>query len=120
MGRIGFIEHKGKRMMRLDFSHSGDGRAIFGAMDEAKQLISKEPPNSVLTVTDVTGAHYDGEMAAAMKEFTAFNKPYVKAAAVVGVTGLLKILYSAVVRFSGRQLVLFDDLEAAKEWLATR
>lgn len=93
---------------------------IYAAMDEAKRLIAKEPPGSVLTVTDVTGGHFDSKMAEAFKAFTAHNKPYVKAAAVVGVTGMLKVLYMAVTKFSGRQIQMFDNLGAAKDWLAAK
>jgi len=48
------------------------------------------------------------------------NKPYVVAAAVVGVTGLKQIIYNAVMKFSGRKLTAFDSLAEAKDWLTGR
>ena len=57
-------------------------------------------------------------MSDGLKQFTAHNKPYVKAGAVVGVTGLKRIIFSAVVTFSRRNLEAFDDVEQAKHWLA--
>ena len=52
-----------------------------------------------------------------MKQFSAHNKPYVKAAAVVGITGLKKIIFGAVMAFSRRNLESFEDMEQAKRWL---
>jgi hypothetical protein len=41
----------------------------------------------------------------------------VKAAAVVGITGLKKIIFGAVMAFSKRNLASFDNVEQAKRWL---
>ena len=65
------------------------------------------------SITDVTDAWFDPDVIDAMKEFLIGNKPYVVAAAVVGVTG-------QVMKLFGRRLVLFDTVEQAKEWLADR
>jgi hypothetical protein len=54
-----------------------------------------------------------------MKEFTKHNKPYVKASAVVGISGIKKIIFHAVMLFSGRKIHACDTLEQAKDWLAT-
>jgi hypothetical protein len=53
-----------------------------------------------------------------MKEYVASNKPYVVAAAVIGVTGMKQFIYNTVMKFSGRTIMLFDTIEQAKEWLA--
>ena len=39
--------------------------------------------------------------------------------AIIGVTGIQKILARAVARFSGEELVLFDDIDEAKDWLVS-
>ena len=52
-----------------------------------------------------------------MKQFSAHNKPYVKAAAVVGITGLKRIFFRAVMAFAKLNLEFFDDVEQAKRWL---
>jgi len=38
--------------------------------------------------------------------------------AIIGITGIRKILFDAVTRFSGQNATLFDDIETAKDWLA--
>ena len=52
--------------------------------------------------------------------FTSSLYAQVTASAVVGVAGLKKIVYDAVIRFSGRQIATFDTVEQAKGWLAER
>jgi len=76
-----------------------------------------EPPNSVLTLTDVTDAKYNLEVIEALIEFTKGNKPFVKAGGVVGLDSLKKAIYNSVMHFSGRNLLAFDDIEKAKDWL---
>ena len=87
-------------------------------MEHAKKVISSKPRQSLLTLTDVTNARFNEEVGDGMKQFTAHNKPYVKAGAVVGVSGLKRIIFSAVMAFSKRNLQTFDDIEQAKHWLA--
>jgi hypothetical protein len=55
-----------------------------------------------------------------LKEFTTFNKPYVKAGAVLGASGLLKFEFDIVTKFSGRILARFDNPEEAKNWLVSQ
>jgi hypothetical protein len=43
--------------------------------------------------------------------------PDVKAAAIVGVEGVKKIILNAVMLFSKRKFHTFDNIESAKNWL---
>jgi len=117
MKRVKYIYHSGRQILFLDFS-SCNVRDYPSIIDEAGRVIREEPPASVLTLTDVTGAQYNLEITQALKEFVKSNKPYVKAGAVVGLDPLKKIIYNGVMHFSGRNLVAFDDIEKAKDWLA--
>jgi hypothetical protein len=55
-----------------------------------------------------------------MNEFASHDKPYVAAAAVVGVTGLKQIICKAIVKLSGRNLVAFDSSGQVKDRLVTQ
>ena len=66
----------------------------------------------------MTNARFNDEVSNGLKEFTAHNRPYVKAAAIVGITGLKRILFDAVMAFSKRNIETFDNLDQAKRWLA--
>ena len=115
--RVKFIKHREKEILLLDFSNSGTDE-VLKIIEDAKRVISTKPENSLLTLTDVTNARFNEEVSDGMKQFSAHNKPYVKAAAVVGITGLKKIIFGAVMAFSKRNLESFDDVEQAKRWLA--
>jgi hypothetical protein len=112
------LEYKGKRILFLDFSRCTSKEEFMQVIDAAKQWLQNKDPKSVLTLTDVTDARFNAEIINLMKELTLYNKPYVKAGAVVGITRpLLKLAYNAVMAFSKRTLPIFETHDQAKEWL---
>lgn len=114
--RVTFIMHQEKEILFLDFSNT-QPHEVLQTIEEAKPVIRSRPERSILTLTDVTNARFSEAVSDGMKQFTVHNKPYVKAGAVVGVTGLKRIIFSAVIAFSRRNLETFDDIEQAKHWL---
>lgn len=119
MGGVRFIEHEGKRILFIDFG-GVEFEDLVGIIRECKKLIVKEVPGSVLTLTNVAGARVNPMTSKVLKEFTTFNKPYVKAGAVIGAHGLLKFEFDLVMKFSGRVLARFDNPEEAKAWLISQ
>ena len=119
MEKIKFINHKGKQILHIDFSNCSPQEMLIH-MQQAQRIISTQPKYSVFTLTDVTNAHYDRKVSAAMKEYTNANKPFVKAAAIVGVTGMKEVILNAIIFFTRRSFTLFDNIENAKEWLAAK
>ncbi len=83
MERVRFIRHSDKEILFLDFSSCKPGE-VFLVIDKAKPVIAGQPEKSLLTLSDVTNARFDDTVSQRMKEFTAHNKAFVKAAAVVG------------------------------------
>ena len=80
-----FIRHNGIELLWIDFSHVTSIEEILRIMEEAKNLLATRPLGSVLTLTDTTETHFDGEINQAFKAYAAHNTPYVKAAALVGI-----------------------------------
>ena len=119
MGGARFIEHDGKRILYIDFS-GVEFEDLVGVIRECKKLIAKEAPGSVLTLTNVAGARVNPMTSKVLKEFTTFNKPYVKAGAVIGATGLLKLEFDLVIKFTGRVLARFEQPDEAKAWLVSQ
>jgi len=112
------IEHKGKEILFFDFSHNNSKEEYIPIIDTAKLWLKDKGPSSVLTLTDVTNAHFNAEILNLLKELTSHNKPYVKAGAIVGITRpLAKLAYNAVMAFSKRTLPIFDTHDEAKDWL---
>ncbi len=116
MVHVQFVEHKGKKILHLNFAGCKPDETL-EIIRQAKSVIASQPTKSILTLTDVTDTAFNTEVADAMKEFAAHNKPYVIAGAVVGITGLKQIIFNAVLKFSGRHLAALNSVEEAKDWL---
>ncbi len=119
MERIQFIQHKGKQILHLDFTRA-NADEVLQVIREATGVIAAQPAKSLRTLTDVTDMRFNTEATEALKVFVNHNKPYVTASAVVGITGLKQIIYNAVLKFSGRNLVAFDSVSQAKDWLVNQ
>jgi hypothetical protein len=117
MSRVSFVEHQGKRIFVMDFSHLRPGDEFLASVAEAKAWFASQPPKSALSIFDATGAVYNLEVVSVLKDFTKHNEPFVKASTVVGVEGLLNIALSAVSKFSGRTFKTFKDRPSAMDWL---
>jgi len=116
MERVRFIEHDNVPILYLDFSNCPIATA-HEVINTAAPMIRDKPEKSVLTLTYTDGGKFDNDIIQALKQFTKGNEPYVKAAAVVGIKGLQKIVLDAVRLFSNREFATFDDIEKAKEYL---
>jgi hypothetical protein len=114
---VQIIEHKGKRITYLDFSNC-DRKKVVDMLAEIQPLIKAQPPKSVLTLVNVDRLVFNTEILKAFQSFTAENKPFVKAGAVLGIKGLQKVAYDAVMKIAERNLPMFNTYEEAIEWLA--
>jgi hypothetical protein len=118
MARVRFIEHRGVQLLLLDFSNVSDTITALAAIEEARVEVRRQPPGSLLTLTDVRGSRFDKRIVDSIRELAAHNKPYVKAAAVVGLSGLTRVVYTALIRLTGRNIAAFDTLEEGQDYLA--
>ena len=116
--RTRFIEHAGRKILLLDFSNITDPQLALDAIAEARATVARQQPDeSLLTLTDVTGSRFDSGVLKAIRELAEHNRPYVRAGAVVGLDGLLKVVYNTLVLLTGRDLRSFDDAASAKAYL---
>ena len=118
MDRVRFITHHGKRVLLIDSSYCTPEQGIRNA-NEALLLVTAEPPKSVLTLIDLTGAQVSRESVARAKEVTVLNRPYVKRSAMVGAESLPNAFYEAIKRFSRREFPRFNTREEALDWLVS-
>lgn len=115
--RIRWVEHKGKRILLHDFSHITNPFDVLPAVEASRAIVAVQPKGSLLTLTDVTGSRFNKEIVDALKGLANHNKPFVKAGAVVGLSGLQRVVYVAITQFTGRRLPTFDTAEQAMDWL---
>ena len=117
MSRVSFVEHRGKSIIVMDFSHLRPGDEFLAGIVEAKAWMASQPAKSALSLFDATGAVYNIEVVHVLKDFTKHNEPFIKASTVVGIEGLLNIALTAVSQFSGRTFKTFQDRPSAMDWL---
>ncbi|MDM8518213.1 hypothetical protein QUF76_18600 [Desulfobacterales bacterium HSG16] len=66
---------------------------------------------------DATGAKFNKDAISVLVKFVKGNKPYIKAVAVVGIDGMLRIALGTVSRLSGRSFKMFKNRQTASKWL---
>ena len=119
MDRTRIIEHDGVKIVLLDYSGLRDIEAGLKEIAKSRTFFATLPKDgSHLTLTDATDTAYDKRILEAMKDLTAHNKPYVKAAAVVSQSAIHRAAVSMVALFSRRRLETFDSRAQALAWLA--
>jgi hypothetical protein len=114
--RLRFIEHKGRAIYLIDFSHCA-AKELLRLLDQVRMDVAEHEPGSVLTLADFTGTEIDKDVATRIKEVLVLDRPYVKRSAWVGTEHLPHIFYEHFKNFSQRDLPLFKTREEAMEWL---
>ena len=113
------INYKGKNILCLNVAglKLKDKPEFKKYIESAEEQIRKYPLKSLLIITNVTDTGFDTEVAAIMGEYATHNTPYVKASALVGVSGVQKVVLAAIKALIGRDFFLADTMDEAKEWL---
>jgi hypothetical protein len=112
-----FIDHQGKRILLVDLS-SRSADEVEEIVRRVPDYITVQPRNSVLVLTDFSGATFDRDALRAMKETAVFDKPFVKKSALIGTQSLPREFHEAMTSYSRRELLIFKTREEALDWLA--
>ena len=114
--RLRFIKHKGQVIFLVDVSHC-QAREILLLMEQVRAIVARHPKDSMLIMSDLTGAEVDKKIATRMKEVAALDRPYVKRSAWVGVESIPHVFYENIKSFSHRDIPSFKTREEAMDWL---
>src|SRR5258708_40133897 len=114
--RIRFIDHQGKKILFVDFSNC-PANEVEEIARSVPDYITVQPRNSVLVLTDFSGAAFDRDALRAMKETAVFDKPFVKKSALIGTEDLPASFYEELKSFSRRELLTFKTRQEALAWL---
>ena len=117
MDRIRFIEHRGHRILVLDYSEIRDPAQALAAIEAGRRMVATQPPRSLLLMTIVRGARYNADVLQAMKNLAAHNAPFVKASAIVGLSALHRAAYRTVLLFTRRSIPAYETEQEAMDWL---
>lgn len=114
---VSSINHKGREILHVDLRDLKHKKDVLDSFDEMKEHYLKS--NEIYLLFDMTKAYWDPDIMSKLKDY---GKKYFngrsKKRAVLGVTGLRKILMKGYTAATGTEVKLFDDLEKAKDYLA--
>ena len=111
-----WVVYKGKRILYIKYSGLKP-QEMLDLIREATQIILDSKSNQILSLSDLTGCYTNQEFVDLSKKQGMISLPLTKKAAVVGITGLKKILFRAVNSVAPNPRVPFDTVEAAMDWL---
>jgi hypothetical protein len=116
-----FIEHKGVKVLLLDFAHLQDPTVLLGEIEEARQFVAQQPRRKeILTLVDLEEMNFNEDVLKALRALNVHNEPWEKAIAVTGFNMLGKITFRAnqlPEDSRTRRIVAFDSKDDALEWL---
>jgi len=116
--RIQYLTVNTKTILYVDYSELKNPEEIINILDQTAKEIRNKPAESVLILSNFTNISFNKELTAAMKEFVAKNKPYIKKSAVIGIDGLIAIVFKSLVTLTGRKINDFKTKEEALKFLA--
>jgi hypothetical protein len=113
---IRFISHENQRVLLINISNCAPEQ-ISQICRLVPMYVSAEPPGSVLLLADFSGAKFDKNALASLKEATVYVRPHLKRSAWVGTESLPNVFYDNIKSFSQRDLPTFKSRQEALEWL---
>ncbi len=119
MANVTTSMHNGRRIVEIDFEGCKPGQYA-PVVAQAMKIISAGAPGSVLAMTRFDNVRFDPATVLEMQRFASAAMPYLRANALVGVTGMKKVVFGGVKPLYRVPVELFDDPGAARDWLASR
>ncbi len=117
MNRVTTVPYLGRPIVQIDFDGCRPG-AFAPIIQEATRVICASPQGSVLALTLLRDIRFDPATVLEMQRFVQRVQPFLKANALVGITGLKKVAFTGVKPFYKKPVELFDDADAGMRWLS--
>ena len=115
MAHFQWLTHEGKQVLLLDFTQH-PAKRIEELTREVQQIITAQPPGSVLVLADFTGATFNTNALSQVAKAALANRRHVARTAWVGVN-LPEAQFKALQNLSGRSIRRFETREEALEFL---
>ena len=113
---IHFVEHRGKQILLLDFSHANANEMQL-LLEYVRVTVAQHARDSLVTLADYTGSTVDHAVATRIKEVLTLDRPFVKKTAWVGAESIPHAFMENFHTFSQREIVTFKTREEAMDWL---
>ena len=116
MAGVEQIEYMGEKIYYID--HKGlQEKEVITNQELGKKILMGSGDKEILLITDMGGVYTTSEVDKKMIQINKEILPIVKKAAVLGMTGIKRILIEAFIKLEGGNIKLFDSIEEAKKWL---
>jgi hypothetical protein len=117
---ISTVSHRGKTILIAKMT--GRHEQVKATMDEVDRYLESKPKGSVLVLLDWSDLKYSPEIVELTKGKAAeLTSSVFKAMAIVGTEGLKQVIYRSAQKVAKvPQPPVFESVEEAKDWLATR
>lgn len=113
------IKHKEKEILYINFSNLKKKEQIIELKDLSGNLIQQQEVNSVLALTNLEGMFFDYEIRSHFIQVAKKNTLHIKASAIIGLYGLLSVLYNGFIKITGRNIKQFKTKKEALEYLSS-
>ena len=116
--RFKWIEYKGVEILLNDYTNL-TGENFIETLDILTEHFLAQKRKNILLLLDVRNSYSNKEIIEALNASSKRIKPFLKKSAVLGVTGVKKILLSVVNKVSDLGAKPFTTEDEAKEWLVS-
>lgn len=114
--RLHFVEHKGKKILLIDFTHA-TAPQMQVLLEHVRITVAQHARESLLTLGNMEGAEIDHAVAMKIKEVLTLDRPFVKKAAFIGMEKVPHAFLENFHNFSQRDIPTFKRREEAMDWL---
>lgn len=114
-----WVEHKGIRVFIAEFSNFGnDSASLQKEADEIIETLSREPPNSVLSISNVTWTTASINNVKVLMDVLPHTNKIIRKRCAIGATGISWKLIDVFNQWTGKaQFRSFQTLEDALDWI---
>ncbi len=112
------LQHNGKTIIFHDYRHL-EGQTYVQAVEYNGQQVEQAHIPQRLVLIDVTDSVVDKDVFRAFKRVSKSASSTVSKTAVVGVSGIQKLFLNTIAAISKLEIQLFDNQDAAKDWLVS-
>jgi hypothetical protein len=116
---VSWINYGGKKLLFVDYDGAKNENDLLKILYEEVDILKKESQRQLILVN--VGNSYSTEKY--RQDVQRLTNEVVKhkteKSAIVGMVGLKKVIFGAMIKFSDGHVRLFDTVEDAKKWLVS-
>jgi len=111
------LKHNGKSIFYMNFTNVSSIEEIKSIIDQSIKFIRIQPQKSVIALTNLENIFFNSHVKDLFLDFVKHNEPYIKTSAVIGMSGLVRIMFNGVMKLSGRDVRSHETMNKALDFL---